>query len=961
MATLQSPGVSVTLQDDSAYASNSDGGLQTVPLIIAAVHRNKQLANGSVASGTTTAAANQLQLVTGKEDFRSKFGLPEFRNINGIPVHGDETNEHGLHAAWNVLDTVNRAYILPVDINLKELEGSANEPLREPEDGIHWFDISSSRIGLHMWDATTSSWEEQSLYVLNDAPGTGDVVSQTNGAADPQNTFGLNGDFAIVTSATPMIVWQKIGGAWIMLGQQSYPYDFQMATHLRIPKTRSDGSALQQGDVFIQTNSVNMGTYFDISMYEQASGNYIEKEAPVYMQGDDALSYYETRGGIQEGSVFVKMDDEGIHNPDYNYDPTKPQASHGVAVFTPMIHNGNDFTVATSRRNVPTISLSLYPTSSVIINGVTVTFDNTTSYDGSNVTVEDMIKHLQNINDLKKLGLRFNLEGGRITIVNTSGRDITIENSGDVNVDWVPNTMTDVAAVLGFRYNVTTGVQRFRASNWDVLETIPSETSPTREAEVGTLWYSTDLRAEILESYFDPSDNQMKWRTLAWSEDSGGNGLPNQLIIRSSQPDISSVNVGDIWMDSSNVEDYPIIHRFTTQGWRKLDNSDQTTSDGIVFANYAYDAPVSSNGTMRDRSKVNEFAPNPDLFPEGILLFNMDYSSMNVKEYRGEGEWITVSGNRSDGSPFMGRKAQRNMVVRAMRNAISTSKEIRSISRYFNLIAAPNYIELLPELNALNSARRETAFVVSGLPLRMESDGNVIEQWVNNENGALQNGEDGLLEFNRMSGIWGFSALQSDTQGNMIAVSGDSIALDTIARSDRQSYPWLAPAGYTRGQVYNTSALGFVRNNEFVLGEYDNGLIDTMYINSINPIVDFPSEGQYVWGQKTLQPTATAMDRVNVARLMAYIRYELSRITRPFIFQPNDAQTRQELSTIVEQFLSDIVDKRGIQDFAVQCDEDNNPPLVIDRNEMYCAIAIVPTKSLEFLYIPIRLLNTGEL
>jgi hypothetical protein len=309
----------------------------------------------------------------------------------------------------------------------------------------------------------------------------------------------------------------------------------------------------------------------------------------------------------------------------------------------------------------------------------------------------------------------------------------------------------------------------------------------------------------------------------------------------------------------------------------------------------------------------------------------------------------------------MGRKAQRNIVVRAMREAITTSKEIRAIHRYFNLIASPGYVELLPEMNSLNSARKETAFVVSGLPIRMPSEGSAIENWVNNDSNAFQTGEDGLLEFNRMSSIYGFSGLQTDTSGNVIAVPGDVIGLDTILRSDSQSYPWLAPAGYTRGQVYNTSALGYVRDNEFVVGEYDDGLIDTMYINSINPIVDFPSQGQYVWGQKTLQATSTAMDRVNVARLMAYIRYELARITRPFIFEPNDAQTRQEVSTLIEQFLTDIVDKRGIQDFIVQADENNNPPSVIDRNEMVASVMIAPTKSMEFLYIPIRLVNTGEI
>ena len=959
--SLQSPGVSVTLEDDSAYSATSSGGLQTVPLIVAAVQRNKLLSNGTVASGTTTAAANKLQLVTSKEDFRQKFGLPFFRNVNGVPIHGDETNEYGLHAAWNMLDSVNRAYVLPVDIDLEQLRGSATEPVREPEDGIHWLDLSRSRLGLFMWNTTTQAWERQDVYILNDTPGTGDVQPLENGAADPRNTFGLNGDFAIVASVTPMIVWQKIGGAWLMLGQEGHPNDFQMAAHTRVPRTRANGDPLQNGDTYIQVTSVNQGSYFDISEYEQASGNYVQKDTPILMQNDDALDYYAGQGGVQAGSVYVQMDNEGIHNPEYHYDPTRPQYSDGVAVFTPMVHSGEQFTATTSRRDVPSISLSSYPVSQVIINGVIVTFDTSTSYDGNVVNVEDMIKHLQNINDLKTQGLRFNLDGNRITIVHTRGYDITVENVGDVNVDWVPNTMTDIAAVLGFRYNVTSGVQKFRASNWSMLATIPSETQPVREAEVGTLWYATSLRAEILESYFDADDNRLRWRTVAWSEDQGGSGLPNSLIIRSSQPPLSSVNVGDIWLDSSDVENYPVLNRLTSQGWRKIDNTDQFTSDGIVFSNYSYFAPITDDGNSRDSSQVNEFAPSPDFYPEGILLFNMDYSTYNVKEYRGNGEWISVSGNRSDGSPFMGRKAQRNMIVRAMRTAITSSKELRAIHRYFNLLSAPGYVELLPELNALNAARKETGFVVSGLPLRMQPEGNMIEDWVNNENNAFQTGEDALLEFNRMSAVYGFSGLQSDTSGNMIAVPGDVIALDTIVRSDRQSYPWLAPAGYTRGQVFNTSALGYVRENEFVVGEYDEGIIDTMYINSINPIVDFPGEGQYVWGQKTLQAQSTAMDRINVARLMAYIRYELARITRPFLFEPNDAQTRQEVQAIVESFLSDIVDKRGITDFAVQVDENNNPPSVVDANSLYIDCSIIPTKAVEFIFIPIRLLNTGEL
>lgn len=957
MSTLQSPGVSVTLIDESQYVSTSSGGLQTVPMIVATTRRNKRLTDGSVASSTTEASAGKLELVSGREDFRRKFGMPYFKNINGTPVHGDETNEYGLQAAWNLLDTVSRMYILPVDIDLAELDGTPNEPSREPADGTHWVDISRSRFGLFQWSATTNRWVPQSIYVLDDEPGSANVQPHQNAAADPRNTFGLNGEFAAVVSAIPMLVWQKIGGTWIMLGAEAHPNDFQFAPHTRVPKTRGDGSPLEHGDLYIQTTAANNGTFFDVSEYEAASGNFVTKDVPLYMDNDDALDHFLAEDQIRGGEVFVKFDHDGKLNPNYDYDPTKPKSSTGVAAFTPMIHNGQSSTVATSSSEVANINLTNYPVSQVIINGVTVTFDSSTSADGSSVRVEDMIRHLQGIEALKNQGLRFNLEGKKISIVNTSGKDIVVRNVGRVNFDWTPNTMTDIAAVLGFRYNVTAGVKQYRKTNWEILPVVSSADAPTRGPLVGTLWHNTSLRAEILESYYDESSFQMKWRTYAWSHDDGSNGLGSRLIMRSSEP--SGTQIGDLWIDTSDIENYPMLYRHEASGWVMVDKTDQVTSDGIVFANYSYDAPFDDDGNQR--TDVNEFAPNPDFFPEGILLWNMDYSTFDVKEYRGDGEWISVSGTRPDGAPYMGRKAQRNMVVRAIKQTIAASKEIRATQRYFNLLASPGYVEVLPDLTDLNVSRKETGFVVSAAPIRLPIDASAVQRWATNEANSFQTGEDGLNTFNRMSSVYAFAGLQNDTSGNMIAVPGDSIALDTIARSDRQSYPWFAPAGYTRGQVFFTNSLGYVEDGQFRAAEFDDGIIDTLYINRMNPIVTFPGEGMYIWGQKTLSPIDSAMDRINVARLTAYLRYELDRMVRPFIFEPNDSQTRSAVESLIDGFLADIVDRRGIYDFTVVVDESNNTPTTIDRNELYVDIAIAPMKAIEFIYIPIRLVNTGDI
>jgi phage tail sheath protein FI len=106
---------------------------------------------------------------------------------------------------------------------------------------------------------------------------------------------------------------------------------------------------------------------------------------------------------------------------------------------------------------------------------------------------------------------------------------------------------------------------------------------------------------------------------------------------------------------------------------------------------------------------------------------------------------------------------------------------------------------------------------------------------------------------------------------------------------------------------------------------------------------------------------ASALDRINVARLVAYIRRQLTVAARPFVFEPNDATTRKEISGVVESLMLDLVAKRGLYDYLVVCDESNNTPARIDRNELWIDVAIEPVKAAEFIYIPVRILNTGEL
>jgi len=167
----------------------------------------------------------------------------------------------------------------------------------------------------------------------------------------------------------------------------------------------------------------------------------------------------------------------------------------------------------------------------------------------------------------------------------------------------------------------------------------------------------------------------------------------------------------------------------------------------------------------------------------------------------------------------------------------------------------------------------------------------------------------------------------------------------TIARSDQLSAPWFAPAGMTRGTVPNVTDV-FSRPT---LAERD-----LMYgnRNCINPIIQFVDiEGFVVWGQKTLQRRPTALDRVNVRRLMFYLEKRIRTASRTLLFDPHDGELRQEFVRLATNILQEVQVGRGVTDFRVKCDEELNTPDVIDRNEFRADIFIKPARSINFIQL----------
>jgi len=372
-------------------------------------------------------------------------------------------------------------------------------------------------------------------------------------------------------------------------------------------------------------------------------------------------------------------------------------------------------------------------------------------------------------------------------------------------------------------------------------------------------------------------------------------------------------------------------------------------------------------------------APNPELYPDGMLLWNTRRSGFNVKSFAVNyfnatsfpypdtlpdqtNTWITASGNREDGSPNMGRHAQRALIVKALRAGIDTSTQIREQQAQFNLIACPQYPELAPEMVVLNNDRGDTAFSVVDTPLRL--DPTDVVAWATNNNGLGQPFGDGnLATGDAYSAAFYPSCTTTDLSGNVVVTAPSHMMLRTIIRSDSVAYPWFAPAGLRRGVVDNALQIGYLDAETGVFQPLgvNQGLRDVLYSNDVNPITFIPGTGITNFGNHTLQGTATALDRINVARLVAYIRGRLEIIGNQYLFEPNDTITRSSIQAQVTSLMTDLVNKRSLYDYLVVCDTTNNTPETIDANELYVDIAIEPVKAVEFIYIPMRIQRTGTI
>ena len=1070
---LVSPGVQVSVIDESFYTPAEPG---TVPCIFIATAQDKTSSSGTgTATGTTAANAGKVFLMTSQRELAETFGDPVFKtDASNNPIHGGETNEYGLQAAYSFLGVANRAFVVRANVDLGQLEASATAPAANPVAGTYWFDTVNSKYGVFEWNgsaATTTggqSFTNQAVTVITDS----DQIS----ASVPKNSVGQAGDYAInATDTNNDLFYKKYDGNWVAVGTAAwvgsnptikgsaggtissgqnyvitinaanttitnsgttvdsavsdingagvsglsarnnggileiyytgaagntvqiangtanvstsfgitaatyYVPALSVAPHTSVPAFKStDTNPRPTGSVWLKTTEPNLGAKWSVKKWNDTTKLWETISAPLHTSNESAIYNLDRTGGgagLAVGDLFINYGNGSteVDHVIFRRESTGSTKVTGSAISTGLTSGSKSFTIEESIVGQEALSSAITVTST--LNG--------------NAADADVIAG--QINGAGFTNVKASVDSSnRIVIEHTKGGEMKfVDTNGTLAEAGFLQTTTNMGYEPGT--GAGTNPKQYRASNWKALTYTASATAVTSLTNDGQLWYSS-----IVDEVDIMYHNGTTWKGYSAVTNSDPAGPQVSATAPTTQSDATALVDGDLWISTADLENYPGIYKWngSTLKWVLVDKSDQTTENGIVFADARFGttggtASAAPAGTIADllaSDFLDADAPDPALYPKGMLLWNTRRSGFNVKKFTRNfvdttalntrmgtpgpsmsayypHRWVTESANQTDGSGSFGRHAQRKVIVQGLQAEMNANQEVRDDeSRIFNLLATPGYPELIGEMISLNADRGLSAFIVGDSPMRLTPDATSLQNWATNVNKAVEDNDNGLVTTNEYLGVFYPSGFTSDNFGNNVVVPASHMMLRTIALSDQVSFPWFAPAGTRRGGITNASSTGYISNEgEFVSTALNEGQRDTLYTNNVNPITFITGAGLVNYGQKTRFAGSSSLDRINVARLVIYLRSQLNKLARPYVFEPNDKITRDEIKAQAESLLLELVGNRAIFDFLVVCDETNNTPTRIDRNELYLDIAIEPVKAVEFIYVPLRLKNTGEI
>lgn len=550
----------------------------------------------------------------------------------------------------------------------------------------------------------------------------------------------------------------------------------------------------------------------------------------------------------------------------------------------------------------------------------------------------------------------------------------------------------DGAYAFVYDEDKTSGKIYVYSDEWKVATNIDiSMNEPRAKASEGTLWFNEDTKVDIMVG----SGTVWQGYNVAY---------PNAKVYVTSEEPVTGVTSDSLWINPIN---FPEIKRFVGGVWELVDTTDQTTPDGIVFADARYYADatgteptynVKSNGEVESNlltnSHVDPDAPAANAYPSGILLFNTRFSTNNVKEYKenpfegmysipaGEtdykytvggttytvsaanGEkffrnrWVSASGNAADGSGLFGRAAQRKMVVKALASAIVSNEQIRTYDYDFFFATCPGYPELDDELINLNVDKKEMFEIISDTPKTLKPDGKAIQEWGTNANNAVSHGAEGrVLKNEYVTRQYPPMGLASNVDGAEIAVPSSIAKMKNLLVLPRGQIA----AGTQNGQVTNLASVGYITDEqEYASVVINDGLGEVCTAQSINPIMPRRNTGLLFWGEATENPITSSLSDEHAIITLLRLKRQLEAACLPFFFRINNPSLRNEFHKVLQDILNTFVGTGEIYDYALEVESENTNER-INRKELWAAIAIEIAKGVEQIYIPIRVVATGAL
>jgi len=939
----------IDIIDDSSYGAGTSA---IIPLYVFATEQDRVIDEdtGEIAPGTTKAVANEVLMLTSRKDVTDTYGVPQFTTVNGTVQQGDELNEVGLYGLYDALGNSSLAYAIRADIDLKQLKASKLEPKGKPENNKLWFDMDTNTTSYGLFRANgkagTRGWERiENITVLYDNKDDKKSKSIEAQLAELDSSIG---DIVAAYDVNGLKFYEKTSsGEWYVIGSDDWKNESSEGATLTITSHTQVPESGVAGSIWLKTTEPNYGAKFIMKQYSSASDSWIDTTVPTYASFVDAEYAYGPL--LAAGSKILNFESDPedaeavLKFYEYKSGAAKVSSKNAITSLT----EGNELTVR------------VVGDDEIVEKTVPVPTVN------EGELSDKIAAFVKEFNKAKISDLVAETNGDKITI--TSGKGYSIELSGSARTE----------------LNLDE-----EAFNWILMENLyASDVEPTVDAEEGTLWFNDDLNIDIMVN------NNGAW-----------NGYVNKytdakVFAQPSAPlyhdeEHNQLCENDIWVNTAAVN-YPEIHRYIQdEGWVLVDNTDQTTPDGVIFADvrenagYEFDNSVESKDLLVS-DYVDPYAPNPQSYPDGILLFNTMLSGNNIKEFKdvyagyskehatytvGNSKefdapgteknkkttrWVSASGNAADGSGLFGRKAQRAMIVKALAAAINSNEDIRSKEYDFFYACCPGYPELDDELVALNAEKKEMFYIVSDTPARLKAKANDITAWATNKNNAPSHGENGrIIQSAYMTRQYPSMGLTSNVDGTEIAVPTSIAKMKNLLLLPRGMFA----AGTQYGQVKNLASVGYINDEE----EYNpvtirEGLGEVIVANKMNPIMPQRNTGLLFWGENTENAITSSLSDEHAILTLLRLKRELDEACLPFFFRANTEALRKDFDATLRSILNDYVGREELYDYVLVTDRSVNTPERIERKELWAEIAIEIVKGVEQIYIPIRIVKTGSL